>query len=141
MTTTTYQRVASWMAIVAMLVAALLPSVSMAFTPQPTKGFLQEVCSSSGAKLVILVTTTQGKLIATDLTIESDKKPANLSQHLNHCPYCHFAVDHVALPFVNPAYAIFQLDQAKQALTVYQPPFTSAFPQVAHSSRAPPLYS
>ncbi len=127
------------MALMAIMLAALVPSLSLAFPMQSGKTFVQEVCSSQGSKLVIQVVTTQGKLRATLIDYQPSQKPVSLSHHLNHCPFCHMAMDDVVMPSYNPPYILFQQAQANIALSEYQAPVVSNFYPTAHTSRAPPL--
>lgn len=127
------------MALMAIMLAALVPSLSLAFPMQSGKSFVQEVCSSQGSKLVIQVVTTQGKLRATLIDYQPSQKPVSLSHHLNHCPFCHMAMDDVVMPSHSPAYILFQQAQADIALSDYQAPVVSNIYPTAHPTRAPPL--
>lgn len=127
------------MALVAIMLAALVPSLSLSFPMQGGKSFVQEVCSSQGNKLVIQVITTQGKLRATLIDYPPSQKPVSLSHHLNHCPFCHMAMDDVVVPSYNPAYSLFQRTQAEIALSDYQAPVVSSVYPTAHLTRGPPL--
>lgn len=137
-----FQRLVSYMALIAMCLATLVPSLSMAFPAQTSKGFVQEICSRSGTKLYLTVATTKGNQVSTALDFNPAQKPASvpstLDHHLNHCPFCHMSMDDVVMPASNPAYVLYQLALAKQQQTVYiQPVVTEVF-QTAHPSRAPP---
>ncbi len=127
------------MALMAIMLAALMPTLTVAFPMQSGKTFVQEVCSSQGNKLVIQVITTQGKLRSTLIDYQPSQKPVSLSHHLNHCPFCQMALDQVAIPSHSPAYILFQKTQATIALSEYQAPVVSSFYPTAHLSRAPPL--
>lgn len=127
------------MALMAIMLAALVPSLSLAFPMQSGKNFVQEVCSTQGNKLLIQVVTTQGKQLSTLIDYKPSQKPVSISHHLNHCPFCHMSMDDVVLPSPNPAYVLFQHAQAQLALDGYQAPFISSFYPTAHTSRAPPL--
>lgn len=127
------------MALMAIMLAALVPSLSLAFPMQSGKSFVQEVCSSQGSKLVIQVVTTQGKLRATLIDYQPSQKPVSLSHHLNHCPFCHMAMDDVVVPTHSPAFILFQQAQADIALSDYQAPVVSNIYPTAHPTRAPPL--
>ena len=127
------------MALMAIMLAALMPTLTVAFPMQSGKSFVQEVCSSQGNKLVIQVITTQGKLRSTLIDYQPSQKPVSLSHHLNHCPFCQMALDQVTIPAHSPAYILFQKTQATIALSEYQAPVVSSFYPTAHLSRAPPL--
>ena len=126
------------MALLAIMLAALVPTLSLAFPMQAGKSFVQDVCSSQGSKLVIQVITTQGKQLPTLLDIKPAQKPVSLGHHLNHCPFCHMAMDDVVMPGHSPAYVLFQQQQADIALTAYQPPVVTSFTPSAPTTRAPP---
>ena len=127
------------MALMAIMLASLMPTLTVAFPMQGGKTFVQEVCSSQGSKLVIQVMTTQGKLRPTLIDYQPSQKPVSLSHHLNHCPFCQMALDQVTIPSHSPAYILFQKTQATIALSEYQAPVVSSFYPTAHLSRAPPL--
>lgn len=127
------------MALMAIMLAALVPTLSLAFPMQSGKSFVQEVCSTQGSKLLIQVVTTQGKQLSTLIDYNPSQKPVSLSHHLNHCPFCHMAMDDIVMPSYNPAYILFQQAQADIALSEYQAPVVSSFYPTAHTTRAPPL--
>lgn len=133
------QRWIARLAIMAMLLVSLVPTLSLAFPMQSGKSFVQEVCSTQGNKLVIQVITTQGKQLSTLIDYKPSQKPVSLSHHLNHCPFCHMAIDQVMLPGYSPAYILFQQTQADIALSAYQVPAVPRVYYTAHLSRAPPL--
>jgi hypothetical protein len=139
MVTVKFQRWMARMALMAIMLAALMPTLTVAFPMQSGKTFVQEVCSSQGSKLVIQVMTTQGKLRPTLIDYQPSQKPVSLSHHLNHCPFCQMALDQVTIPSHSPAYILFQKTQATIALSDYQAPVVSSFYPTAHLSRAPPL--
>jgi len=139
MVTRRFQRWVARMALMAIMLAALVPTLSLAFPMQGGKTFVQEVCSSQGGKLVIQVLTTQGQWRATLIDYQPSQKPVSLSHHLNHCPFCQMAMDDIVMPSHSPAYVLFQQAQAAIALSEYQSPVVSHFYPTAHTSRAPPL--
>ncbi|WP_245545134.1 DUF2946 family protein [Methylophilus methylotrophus] len=127
------------MALMAIMLASLMPTLTVAFPMQSGKTFVQEVCSSQGNKLFIQVITTEGKLRSTLIDYQPSQKPVSLSHHLNHCPFCQMALDQVTIPAHSPAYILFQKTQATIALSEYQAPVVASFYPTAHLSRAPPL--
>lgn len=75
------KRLSSWIAILAVVFASLVPSISHAFAAkgnQPT--LLQELCSTQGQK----------RFVAVDLAVDTQKAPSQnqASMHFEHCPYC-----------------------------------------------------
>jgi hypothetical protein len=77
-------------ALFAIVFASLAPSISHAMQANSGKGFAQEVCTTSGEKIIIQVVTTQGQQLATELSAQTsgDKTPAGIQHHLQHCPFC-----------------------------------------------------
>jgi hypothetical protein len=132
------QRWIARLAIMAMLLASLVPSLSMAFPMQQGNSFIGQICSTQGSKLLVQVMTTQGKQLATLIDYKPSQKPVSISHHLDHCPFCHMAIDQVTLPAYSPAYILFQQAQAAIALSDYQPPVVSSVYPTAHPTRAPP---
>lgn len=126
------------MALLAIMLAALVPTLSLAFPMQAGNSFVQDVCSTQGSKLVIQVITTQGKQLPTLLDLQPAQKPASLGHHLNHCPFCHMAMDAVTIPSHRPPYVLFQQAQKQLALTEYQAPVVASYTPSALTTRAPP---
>ncbi|WP_235559654.1 MULTISPECIES: DUF2946 domain-containing protein [unclassified Methylophilus] len=139
MVTVKFQKWMARMALMAIMLASLIPTLSLAFPMQNGGTFMQQICSTQGSKLLVQVITTQGKQLSTLIDFKPSQKPVSLSHHLNHCPFCHMALDEITLPAPNPAYILFQQAQAEIALSEYQPPVVSSFYPTAHPSRAPPL--
>jgi hypothetical protein len=139
MVTVKFQKWMAGMALMAIMLASLIPTLSLAFPMQNGGTFMQQICSTQGSKLLVQVITTQGKQLSTLIDFKPSQKPVSLSHHLNHCPFCHMALDAITLPAHSPAYILFQQAQAEIALSEYQPPVVSSFYPTAHPSRAPPL--
>lgn len=79
--------VAAWIACIAMLFAALAPSVSHALSASRGETWT-EICSVGGMKLVKVI---DGAAVTAD--------PAEQhSAHLKHCPFCAVHADSSALP-------------------------------------------
>jgi Protein of unknown function (DUF2946) len=76
-------------ALFAIVFASLAPSISHALASQDSsKNFFQEICSSTGNKVVIQVITTQGRHLATEFSTNKPQAPKSLDMHLEHCPFC-----------------------------------------------------
>ena len=78
----------TWLAILAILLNALMPTVSLAFdtanaVSTTAQGEWVEICSASGSTWLLL--DADGQLLA-----QSDQRPAGAlaSSHEGHCPYC-----------------------------------------------------
>lgn len=136
------QKLFRWMhrlALVAMVFAALAPSVSHALAGQGSAAsFMQEICGTGGKKLYIQVVTTQGNQIQASFDIKPDSQSKSLSQHMMHCPFCHAGVVDIDLPVRNPAFALYLEAIADGQVFDYSTPFTTHTVQTAHLTRAPP---
>ncbi len=77
-------------ALFAIVFASLAPSISHALAAQQgISTFAQEVCTTNGTKITIQVLTTKGQQLATELPAQtSEKSPAGIQHHLQHCPFC-----------------------------------------------------
>ena len=87
-------RWANKIALFAIIFASLAPSISHAVAAQQGKiasnsTFAQEVCTADGNKITIQVVTSKGKQLSTELpALTSEKQPAGIQHHLQHCPFC-----------------------------------------------------
>lgn len=81
------RRFAAWISCIAMLFAALAPSISQAMSAVPA-GAWTEICSVSGTKFV-KVTSDQGEV--------SHHGKSDL-RHVEHCPLCATHAGSFALP-------------------------------------------
>lgn len=133
------RRLIARLAIMAMLLVSLVPTLSIAFPMQQGSSFAQEVCSSQKVKLLVQILTTTGKQVSTLIDSEPSQKPVSLSHHLNHCPFCNLAIDKVVLPSHSPPYVLFQQTQASISLSNYQSPVVFSFTPSTHTTRGPPL--
>ena len=127
-----YYRLASWIAIAAVLFAALAPTISYAFpaSSQP-QTLWQELCTAQSTKLV-------PGLIAGD----TQQKPASggMVMHFEHCPYCFSHAGSIAMLFdSNPAVMRLNTSFSLPQL-FYQSPYP-LFAWVKSSPRAPPSIS
>jgi hypothetical protein len=116
-----------WIAVLAILMAALAPAISHALM-SGTKASWVEVCTSAGARWV-------------NVAGDADEQPTPAGAHaLDHCPYCSLHVDAVDVP-VGPAPTV------GAALPSHAPAVArQASPRPRHAwasarSRAPPLFS
>jgi Protein of unknown function (DUF2946) len=137
------QKLFRWMhriALVAMVFASLAPSVSHALAGQGSaSGFMQEICGTGGKKLYIQVVTTQGKQLQASFDIKPSNQSKSISQHMNHCPFCHAGVADIALPTFNPAFALYLEALVNTQAFHYISPVSIAPTQASHLTRAPPV--
>lgn len=83
-----------WTAILAVLMAALAPTLSHAMGATMPASWT-EICSSTGTRLVAVG----------ESAIQKSRMPGAI-QHLEHCPYCSLHADAVLLPPSPPALAL-----------------------------------
>lgn len=132
-------KVIAKLAVAAMLMVSLVPTLTLAFPVQNSKSFAQEICSRQSGKLLITVITTQGKQLSTLIDYQPSQKPVSLSHHLNHCPFCYMALDDIFIPAADPTASLFQQPQAHNTCRHYQVPFPTCVYLTANSPRAPPF--
>jgi hypothetical protein len=92
----------AWIALVAILALAVLPTLSHALTHAASQGpgGWAEVCTQNGPKRIAV--DAGGKLM--DTLIETDGNAAHGgAAHLQHCPLCALSVDAPVLPPAAPA--------------------------------------
>ncbi len=124
-------------ALFAIFFASVAPSISHALAAQNnTNRFAQEVCTSTGEKVVIQVITTKGKQLATEFVV-SKSSPKTMPMHLEHCPFCGSAATAVSFPATN-ALIIAQLEATAQQLAQYATPVVSSHQHKLPPSQAPP---
>lgn len=124
-------------AFLAIVFASVAPSISHALAAQNnTNSFAQEVCTSTGEKVVIQVVTTKGKQLATEFVV-TKASPKTMSMHLEHCPFCGSAAMAASLPVSN-TFIIAQLEAIAQKLAEYSSPVVVTHPYVSPPSQAPP---
>ena len=116
----------SWIATLAILMSALAPSISQALSLSQTgKGFVAEICTASGAKIIQVVDDE-----------DSSSNPVAMEEH---CPYCvvsplYLLPTTTALEFRAPNQYV------KQSLSSYRAP-QPLFSWLSLPSRAPPALS
>ncbi|CAN4275135.1 Protein of unknown function DUF2946 [Methylophilaceae bacterium] len=116
-------------ALFAIFFASVAPSISHALAAQNnTNSFAQEICTTSGEKVVIQVLTTKGHQIVTELTTKATgKAPIEIGHHLQHCPFCaNFNTDAVIKASHAPIVALLaaQAQQTTLTTTLFSPRFS-----------------
>ena len=130
-------RLVHFIALLAIFFASVAPSISHALAAQNNiNSFAQEVCTSTGEKVVIQVITTKGKQLATEFTL-TKTAPKSMSMHFEHCPFCGSAATAASLPASN-ALIIAKLEAAAQQLAEYSRPIVVSHSYVSPPSQAPP---
>jgi hypothetical protein len=121
-----YHRRLAWLALFAMLFAAIAPSVSKWLAASQGKNWV-EVCSANGSKRVALDLGTQ-------------KTPDAPMAAESHCAYCVLQQHFPALPTL--AYRWHSLAVASHRVPISDSnSFFKRFVREAHSARAPPAFS
>ncbi len=121
------RRFTAWIACLAMLLASLAPSISLALVASGSTGFIGEICTVAGIKTI-------------KVNAGRPDTPVQQQLHLEHCPFCFTHADVIGLP-----------PSTTSALPVFSnhPVFPSLFYQAPHplfvwataQSRAPPVLS
>jgi len=123
------QRLAAWIACIAILLAALAPSVSRVLAAAPSSNMSWiEICSATGSKFVkVLDDRAAGKV----------SKASEKSLHANDCPYCLTQAASFALP-PNSAFVVpVMVSNTLQPSLFFQAP-RPLFIWASAQSRAPP---
>lgn len=124
-------------ALFAILFASVAPSISHALAAKNnSNSFTQEVCTSTGDKIVIQVLTTKGKQLATEFVV-SKSSPKTITMHLEHCPFCCSAAVAASLPTTN-AFIIAVLAARAHQIAQSSAPAVISRPYVSPPSQAPP---
>lgn len=124
-------------ALFAILFASVAPSISHALAAKNnSNSFSQEVCTSTGNKIVIQVLTTKGKQLATEFVV-SKSSSNTMTMHLEHCPFCSNGVASTSLPATNTL-IIALLSATAQQIAQYAAPTVATRPYVSPQSQAPP---
>ena len=123
------RRFAAWIACIAMLFAALAPSISQAMSALPGDTFT-EICSTSGSKFVKVTASTD----------DASHQSKHNVVHVEHCPLCATHAGTFALPpsagFIIPLIET----QETHPLLFFQAPHPLAI-WTAAQSRAPPFHA
>ena len=118
----------TWIALVAILALAVLPSVSRALSFVRGDSSFAEVCTPQGARLVALM-EQEG----------SGQQPAAHGLHLEHCPLCSLSFDAPLLPAVQVNSTLLFASAAPPALFLQAPRTLFAWHSV--QARGPPATS
>lgn len=125
------------LALFAMVFASLAPSISHALTSQNSfKSFSQEICNSTGGKIVIQVVTTKGQQLSADFALDQPT-PKVIDIHVDHCPFCSNSLASGSLPATNRLIIALLTATAQQIAHEATPMVVSRF-YVSPPSQAPP---
>lgn len=133
-------RLANKIALFAIVFASLAPSISHALQANSGGGFVQEVCTTNGEKITIQVVTTKGQQLSTEFPAQtSEKQPAGIQHHLQHCPFCANPSNDAALQATHALIVAILAVQAQQVSAITQsilPRFSVLLPP----AQAPPRF-
>lgn len=125
-----HRRIISWVAIAAVLFAALAPTLSHVFPVKNMPQTLwQKLCTAQGTKL--LASNTQNEPL-------QDSAPGKVGMHFEHCPYCFTHAGSVGLVFDNNPVIAKTAFSFHFPRLFYQSPYP-LFAWVSSSPRAPPV--
>lgn len=127
------KRLASFIAMMAVVFASLAPSISHAFPAKNNQAtVLQELCSAQGAK----------RFVAVDLAVDTQKAPSQnqAATHFEHCPYCATHAGSVAIT-ASPVTMFLAEINAIEHIPTYAVALPRSFYQVTPPSHAPPAIS
>jgi hypothetical protein len=123
------RRFAAWIACIAMLFAALAPSMSQAMSALPGDTWT-EICSTSGSKFVKVTSGTD----------DASHPAKHKAVHVEHCPLCATHAGSFALP-PSAGFTIPLIEtQETHPLLFFQAPHPLAI-WTAAQSRAPPFHA
>ncbi len=127
-------------ALFAIVFASLAPGISHALAAKNGTSFAQEICTTSGKKISIQVTTSQGQLLTTEFSVKSEQPAQNVSMHLEHCPFCSAGVAAAILPS-QPLVIIQLLEITAQKAAKYATPTVASRHYNHPPGQAPPHLS
>ena len=121
------RKAVSWLACAAVLLSALMPSLSHALAPKRLSPFLVEICSASGSKA----------MSAMQSSFDADADSGSVPGHGEDCSYCRVQSDMPVLPIV--AHVIEQTSSTAPFPTLFYRSPSPLFQWVASNPRAPPV--
>lgn len=140
MLTRSYQILISKIAILAVMFAALAPTLSYAFPAKNNAQTLwQEICSAQGNKRIALTESTQSVQfnVALSKSDTPSAPPGKMAMHLEHCPYCFSNAGTIGLPSAPLALFLKALNDPS-LINIYDSLVLPLYHQTTHPSHAPP---
>ena len=131
-------RLASWIAIAAIVFSALAPTIAHAFPAKNTPQTLwQELCTAQGTRL-IANDAIPGSIGQPGSQIPTRPSHDKMGMHFEHCPYCFSHAGSVGLPSAT-ASLVFVATETTQLAESYIAPVLPRHYQSANPSQAPPF--
>ncbi|MEO8417101.1 MAG: DUF2946 domain-containing protein [Methylophilaceae bacterium] len=132
-------RLASWIAIAAMVFSALAPTIAHAIPAKNTPQTLwQELCTAQGTQL-IASDAISGASSQPGLHIPTQPAQDKMGMHVEHCPYCFSHAGSIGLPPVTASFVFVATGQRARLAETYIAPVISPHYQSANPSQAPPV--
>ena len=131
-------RLASWIAISAIVFTALAPTIAHAFPAKNTPQTLwQELCTAQGTKLITndAIPRSIGQLGS---QIPTQPARDKMGMHFEHCPYCFSHAGSVGLPPATASFLLIATGQTARLAELYIAPVLPLYHQSANPSQAPP---
>ncbi|MFA6178180.1 MAG: DUF2946 domain-containing protein [Candidatus Methylopumilus sp.] len=128
-----YQRLVGYIALTAVLFAALAPTLAHAFPVKPdSQALWQEICSAQGTRQIPVTLDLQ--------TAPKQQDQNKMAGHLEHCPYCFTHAGSVGLLPVHSI--VFSVSPATSISISYDqsPVFVQQY-LVSPPSHAPPSFA
>ena len=131
-------RLASWIAIAAIVFSALAPTIAHAFPAKNTPQTLwQELYTAQGTKL-IANDTIPGSIGQPGSQIPTRPSHDKMGMHFEHCPYCFSHAGSVGLPPATASFLLIATGQTARLAELYIAPVLPLYHQSANPSQAPP---
>ncbi|MFM9916663.1 MAG: DUF2946 domain-containing protein [Rhizobacter sp.] len=118
-----------WIALIAMLALALLPTVSHALASWRGQSPLTEVCTPQGSRQV-----------TPDADPSGQGAPASVGLHLEHCPFCVTHLGALGMPHASASTALRSMTWVEKPQRFLHAPCTQ-FAWCSAQPRAPPISS
>jgi len=131
-------RLASWIAIAAIVFSALSPTIAHAFPTKSTPQTLwQELCTAQGTKLVANDAIPGSIGPGSQIPIQPAQDKMGL--HFERCPYCFSHAESIGLPPATASFVFVATGQTVQLAQLYIAPVLPLYHQSANLSQAPPF--
>ena len=118
------KRIVSWIAIFAILLTTLAPTISHALSLNDSTQNYQELCTAKGLKVI------------GDNNSPSDN---GADIHMQHCAYCSLVADKQFLPTTATLFSLKAIPSHSRYFAEYESPIITAHFQSSHPPQAPPI--
>ncbi|MDX1914393.1 MAG: DUF2946 domain-containing protein [Methylophilus sp.] len=133
-----YQRVVSYIALVAVVFASVAPTISHAIEAKKgNPSFFQEVCTTQGVTQVSIGIGDSQLIEKSPSDVPTD--PNKMGMHFEHCPYCFSHANAIGLTSSSIELFIAELNSTEHIVS-YTAPIVIAYFASSHPSHAPPAF-